>query len=48
MGEIFNLDLRADLVILSACRTGLGRLVRGEGMVGFGRALFYAAPRAWW
>lgn len=32
--EIYNLDLRADLVTLSACRTALGREVRGEGLVG--------------
>ena len=40
--EIFNLDFNADLVSLSACETGLGQLVRGEGMVGFTRALMYA------
>lgn len=40
--EMFDLDLNAELVSLSACETGLGQLVRGEGMVGFTRALMYA------
>ena len=40
--EIFNLELSADLVVLSACDTGLGKNVRGEGIVGISRALLYA------
>lgn len=40
--EIFNLELHADLVVLSACDTALGQNVRGEGLLGVTRALLYA------
>jgi len=40
--EIFNLELRAELVVLSACQTGLGKEVSGEGMIGMTHAFLYA------
>lgn len=46
MREIYRLDLNADLVTLSSCQTGLGQLIRGEGIEGLNRAFFYAGSSA--
>jgi CHAT domain-containing protein len=40
--ELYNLKLNADIVVLSACETGLGQLHRGEGIMSFSRAFAYA------
>ena len=40
--DVYNLNLSAELVVLSACRTGIGKRVRGEGLVGLTRGFMYA------
>ncbi len=40
--ELFNLELNADLAVLSACKTGDGRLSRGEGIMSLARGFFFA------
>jgi CHAT domain-containing protein/tetratricopeptide (TPR) repeat protein len=40
--EIYNLDLGAELVVLSGCQTGLGKALRGEGLIGLTRGFMYA------
>jgi len=44
--EIFNLKLPAEVVVLSACQTGIGKDIRGEGLVSLTRGFMHAgAPR---
>ena len=42
VSEIFSLNLKADLVVLSACETGLGKVSSGDEIVGLTRAFIYA------
>jgi CHAT domain-containing protein len=45
MHEIYNLRLPADVVVLSACQTALGKEVKGEGLVGLTRGFMYAGAQ---
>ncbi len=40
--ELMQMDLRTEMVVLSACETARGRIKSGEGMIGFSWALFVA------
>lgn len=45
MADIYNLRLRAEMVVLSACQTGLGKEIKGEGLIGLTRGFMYAGAQ---
>jgi tetratricopeptide (TPR) repeat protein len=46
MSEVMGLKMNSDIVALTACQTGLGRRVTGEGVMGMGRAFQYAGAKS--
>lgn len=45
LSDVYNMSLSADLVVLSACRTGLGKNVKGEGLIGLTRGFMHAGAK---
>ncbi len=43
--EAYNLNLDAELVVLSSCESGIGQLINGEGMMSVSRGFLYAGAR---
>jgi CHAT domain-containing protein/tetratricopeptide (TPR) repeat protein len=46
LSDIYSMNLSADLVVLSACNTGLGKNVKGEGLVGLTRGFMYVGSKS--
>lgn len=46
VGEILNLHLNSDMVVLSSCKSGLGRVDKAEGIIGMQKAFFDAGAKS--
>lgn len=46
LSEIYNLDLSANMVVMSACETGIGEYVAGEGVMSLARGFAYAGAKS--
>jgi CHAT domain-containing protein len=44
-GEIYNIKIKSELVILSACETAIGKISEGEGVIGLSRAIMFAGSK---
>jgi CHAT domain-containing protein/tetratricopeptide (TPR) repeat protein len=46
VSDLYNMQLNADLVVLSACETGIGKMARGEGIISLARGFSYAGAKS--
>ena len=46
LNDLYNMDLSAEMVVLSACETGLGKIVKGEGAMSMARGFTYAGAKS--
>lgn len=46
LDELYHTDLTAEMVVLSACETGIGKMVKGEGAISIARGFIYAGARS--